>query len=126
MKFTMKQLFTYSIMLLLLGAVSVPVAAEQAEYKWESDSSDRVSKPIRVQRLRCEYRDQPLGIDHPAPRLSWTLESSVRGQKQTAYRVLVARSIQALQVDRGDLWDSGNVESSQSVNIVYAGDALFS
>ena len=79
---------------------------------------------IRFQRLRCEYRDQPLGIDHPAPRLSWTLESSVRGQKQTAYRVLAAWSIQALEADRGDLWDSGKVESTQSVNVIYAGDAL--
>jgi alpha-L-rhamnosidase len=122
----MKQLFTHSIMLLLLGAVLVSTAAEQAEYKWESDSSDRVSKPIWVDRLRCEYRDQPLGIDHPAPRLSWTLESSVRGQKQTAYRVLVAPSIQALQAGRGDLWDSGKVGSNQSVNVMYAGDVLVS
>ncbi|UCG48830.1 MAG: family 78 glycoside hydrolase catalytic domain [Phycisphaerales bacterium] len=67
-----------------------------------------------------------MGIDHPAPRLSWILESSVRGQKQTAYRVLVARSIKALQEGRGDLWDSGKVESSQSLNIVYAGDLLVS
>jgi len=88
--------------------------------------SGRVSESIRVRRLRCEYRDQPLGIDHPAPRLSWTLESSIRGQKQTAYRVLVARSIKALQAGRGDLWDSGKVESSQSVNTVYAGDTLVS
>jgi alpha-L-rhamnosidase len=76
--------------------------------------------------MRCEYQDMPLGIDHSAPRLSWTLESEVRGQKQTAYRVLVARSIEALQSDRGDLWDSGRVESSQSVNIPYAGEALVS
>ena len=126
MKFTVRQLFKYSIMLLLLGAVSVSVAAEQAQYKRQSDSSDSISKSIRIQRLRCEYRDRPLGIDHPAPRLSWMLESSVRGQKQTAYRVLAARSMEALHADRGDLWDSGKVESSQSVNIVYAGDALSS
>jgi len=83
-------------------------------------------EPISVQRLRCEYRDQPLGIDHASPRLSWTLESSVRGQKQTAYRILVARNIKTLQAHRGDMWDSGKVESSQSVNIVYTGDALVS
>ena len=111
-------------MLLLLGSVSVAIIAGQAEHKWEPDSSDRVSKTIRVDRLRCEYRDRPLGIDHPAPRLSWTLESSVRGQKQTAYRVLAASSIKALQYGRGDLWDSGKVESNQSVNIIYAGDTL--
>jgi len=122
----MKQLFTQSIILLLLGSVLVLAATEQAEYKWGSDSSDRASKPIRIDRLLCEYRDQPLGIDHPAPRLSWTLESSIRGQKQTAYRVLVARSIKGLQADRGDLWDSGKVESSQSVNVIYMGAALAS
>ena len=81
---------------------------------------------VRVVRLRCEYGDAPLGIDHPAPRLSWVLESPVRGQRQTAYRILVAGSPDALQADRGDLWDSGKVESGQSVNVVYAGDPLIS
>lgn len=61
------------------------LAALTPEDKLNVDSPDHVSKSIRVQRLRCEYRDRPLGIDHPAPRLSWTLESPVRGQKQTAY-----------------------------------------
>lgn len=85
-----------------------------------------VAGPIRVQRLRCEYRDHPLGIDHPNPRLSWALTSSLRGQKQTAYHVLVAGSPQALQANRGDLWDSGRVLSNQSINIAYAGDKLVS
>ena len=102
------------------------LAALNPQYKLKGDSPDHVSKSIRVQRLRCEYRDRPLGIDHPAPRLSWTLESPVRGQEQTAYRVLVARSIQALHTGRGDLWDSGKVKSNQSVSIIYAGDALAS
>ena len=122
----MRKLLTYSIMSILVGAVLIPTTAKQMEYKWESDSSDHVSKPIQIDQLRCEYRDRPLGIDHPAPRLSWVLESSGRGQIQTAYRILVARSIKTLHADRGDLWDSGKVASSQSVNVVYAGDALVS
>ena len=101
-------------------------AASSAESRGESDPSGRASKPIRVERLRCEYRDRPLGIDHSAPRLGWMLESFVRGQKQSAYRVLVARSAEALQAGRSDLWDSGKVESSQSLNIIYAGDVLVS
>lgn len=121
-----KQLFTHFIALLLLGAVSALAGAEQTKGKWESDSSNRVSESIRVKRLLCEYQDKPLGIDHPAPRLTWTLESPVRGQNQTAYRVLVARSIKALHAGRGDLWDSGKVELNQSVNIIYAGDVLTS
>lgn len=44
-------------------------------------------------KLRCEYRENPLGIDVAKPRLSWTLESGDqkiedRGQKQSAYQVL--------------------------------------
>ncbi|MCH5377797.1 MAG: alpha-L-rhamnosidase N-terminal domain-containing protein, partial [Planctomycetes bacterium] len=88
--------------------------------------ADQASGVVRVQRLRCEYRQRPLGIDHPAPRLSWTLDSSVRGQAQTAYRVLVARNPEILEANRGDLWDSGKKASSQSVNVPYGGSALVS
>jgi hypothetical protein len=42
--------------------------------------------------LRCEYLENPLGIDVLKPRLSWKLEASpeARGLRQTAYQVLVA------------------------------------
>ena len=42
-----------------------------------------------VGKLRCEYLDNPLGIDMLTPRLSWKMASDKRGQKQTAYRILV-------------------------------------
>jgi len=74
--------------------------------------------------LRCEYRVDPLGIDETQPRLSWTLESAERGQKQTAYRVLVASDPSLLSKNGGDLWDSGRVESSQSIHVVYVGIPL--
>jgi len=88
--------------------------------------ADDAGPLLRVTRLRCEYRDQPLVIDHPAPRLSWIMESSVRGQKQRAYRILVARTSEGLKAGRGDLWDSGKVISDRSVNIVYGGQSLSS
>lgn len=75
-------------------------------------------------RLRCEYRENPLGIDVAAPRLSWGLESDFRGERQTAYRILVATSPEALAEDKGDLWDSGKVVSAQSVQAPYAGKPL--
>ena len=40
--------------------------------------------------LRCEHRRDVPCVDDPAPRLSWALESSERGKRQTAYRILVA------------------------------------
>src|SRR5580692_5329767 len=55
--------------------------------------------------LRCEYRDDPLGIDVTSPRLSWIVSSPRRAQKQTAYHVLVASDLATLGHDQGDLWD---------------------
>ena len=79
---------------------------------------------VRISRLGCEYQTEPLGIDHPAPRLGWVLESGVRGQRQTAYRILVSRSEAELAENRGDLWDSAKVASGENVSIPYAGQKL--
>ena len=76
--------------------------------------------------LRCEYLSNPSGLDVARPRLSWMLESAARGQKQTAYRILVASELAALARDKGDLWDSGRVASDESVHIEYAGKPLAS
>jgi len=75
---------------------------------------------------RCEYIENPLGIDVPGPRLSWVVESSQRGQMQSAYRILVASSPERLGADIGDKWDSGKVESDRSINVAYEGSELTS
>ncbi|GHO89882.1 glycoside hydrolase family 78 protein [Dictyobacter formicarum] len=80
-------------------------------------------------RLRCEYLDNPSGIDAPQPRLNWQLEAvspTQRSLKQTAYQILVSSSEAGLEEKQGDLWDSGKVLSNQSSHIVYAGSALTS
>jgi len=74
--------------------------------------------------LRCEYAVNPLGIDSARPRMSWALKSQKRGVRQTAYRILVASSDANLKENRGDLWDSGRVDSSQSTHVPYAGKPL--
>ena len=77
-------------------------------------------------KLTCEYAVDPLGIDTREPRFGWRLESEARGQMQTAYRILVASNAEKLDQNLGDKWDSGKVESNQSVNIPYEGQALAS
>ena len=74
--------------------------------------------------LRCEYGENPLGIDLPHPRLFWTLQSTERALKQSAYRILVASSPAILAADHADLWDSGTVRSDQTTHIAYAGRPL--
>jgi alpha-L-rhamnosidase len=84
---------------------------------------------LHVDKLRCEYKTDPVGIDVPQPRFSWVLapiSASQRGLMQTAYQILVASSPAALDAGQGDLWDSGKIASDQSVNIEYAGKELSS
>ncbi len=84
---------------------------------------------LTVGQLRCEYLENPLGIDASQPRLSWVLsadKSSARDQHQSAYQILVARNRNELAANQGDLWDSGKVESDQSIQVRYAGRPLAS
>jgi hypothetical protein len=82
------------------------------------------SSALSIERLRCEYVQNPQGIDVFGPRLSWVLNSEVRGQKQTAYRVLVASSAAKLAAEDADLWDSGKVDGDQTIHVVYQGKPL--
>ena len=77
-----------------------------------------------ITQLRCEYRSNPLGIDITRPRLSWQIQSDRRGARQTAYRILAASDPDQLRAGSADLWDSGKIESDQSIHVPYAGRPL--
>lgn len=79
---------------------------------------------LSVSQLRCEYLENPFGIDVVEPRLTWIVGSSERAQEQTAYQILVASSQANLDADTGDVWDSGKVASSETALIAYAGAPL--
>jgi len=72
----------------------------------------------------CEHRQNPLGVDVPQPRLRWILDTTERGQVQTAYQVLVASSRAQLKANIGDVWDSGKVAEDWSAAVTYAGQPL--
>lgn len=63
-------------------------------------------------------------IGQKKPFFGWIVGSTQPNTLQTAYRVLVASSFENIKADKGDCWDSGKVESDESVNVVYAGEAL--
>lgn len=79
---------------------------------------------LQIARLHCEYQTNPLGLDVPQPRLGWVLQSQERGDRQTACQVLVASSAEILEQDRGDLWDTGKLDSPNSIHVAYAGKPL--
>lgn len=87
------------------------------------NKSSGILRPVE---LRCEYVVDPIGVDTPHPRLSWKLPPGPRGRKQSAYRVLVSDDPDSLRRGKGNLWDSGQVDSGRTVHIEYAGAELSS
>lgn len=85
------------------------------------------STALKVVNLRTEYLTNPLGIDVANPRFSWELSSESRGTLQRCYRIIVAgSSADAIEDSKSLVWDSGVVETRDSVHVVYSGPALTS
>ncbi|WP_437919054.1 family 78 glycoside hydrolase catalytic domain [Sphingobacterium sp. LRF_L2] len=84
-----------------------------------------VANPIAAD-LRCELLSNPLAIDVLQPRLGWKIGTSERNVMQQAYHVIVASSMENMNNDIGDLWDSGKTVSSNSTNVIYQGKGLAS
>jgi alpha-L-rhamnosidase len=105
-----------SLMLLpiILGALlSSPSYADNAAIK---SSGLAASYDLRV-----EYLVNPLGVDVQKPRFFWKNDHPERGQKQTAFQLIVSSSPEA---SKPDLWDSGKINTDSSIQIVYGGKPL--
>jgi len=83
-----------------------------------------VSAAIQPIQLTCEYVSNPLGIDSKKPRFTWLFTGKERNQLQSAYELIVADNLKDIQADRGNMWQSGKINSSQSVQVEYAGSEL--
>jgi alpha-L-rhamnosidase len=79
---------------------------------------------LRADRLTCEYLVNPLGVDIKNPRLSWTLSSNTKNQRQSAYEIIVDEHQDDIQQGKGDFFSSGVVNSSQQLHIELKGDKL--
>jgi len=85
-----------------------------------------IKASIKPTKLTCEYVINPIAVNIPRPRLSWVNipENSERGQLQTAWEIRAASTKEGLLSENPELWKSGEVISSESVNIVYNGKQL--
>lgn len=78
------------------------------------------TSPAKAVGLRCEYVENPLGIDERRPRLSWRMADVRRGARQSAYRITVSSTPRG----EADLWDTGRVTSAETIGIEYSGKPL--
>ena len=83
-----------------------------------SAAKKKVVKPdVSVVNLRVENLEKPLGIDTAEPRFSWQITSNKQNVRQTAYQIIVSDN-------KGEVWNTGKVESDQQLWIQYAGKQL--
>jgi alpha-L-rhamnosidase len=84
-------------------------------------ASAQTTKPVK---LECESLSTPLGMDSEKPLLSWKIQDSRAGARQTAYQILVSSTTEMLARGKGDIWDSRRVDSDNSRAVPYEGPAL--
>jgi alpha-L-rhamnosidase len=90
-----------------------------------SFAADSVSaQQLKVYDLETEYKNNPVGIDAPTPRLSWKLSSTLRNVMQSSYEIRVAKDSTALLTGNGLVWNSGVKKSDLSTQLPYAGSPL--
>ena len=84
------------------------------------------SSHFSIYEITCEQQVESLGIESRSPRFSWKVTCQQRGYRQSAYRILVADTEDALPADKGTVWDSGMSLSSNSVLVPFQGKELHS
>jgi alpha-L-rhamnosidase len=77
----------------------------------------RPSAPVR---LLVNGVSNPLAIERDATRFTWMSKDTERGERQTAYQIVVFQGSNRSM----PIWDSGKVDSGNSASVEYAGKAL--
>ncbi|UQZ37247.1 alpha-L-rhamnosidase [Paenibacillus sp. PK3_47] len=72
---------------------------------------------LNVTKLRSEYKENPLGTEVNAPRISWQLVSDERNCRQSAYRIQLSKDADFKSI----IFDTKKVESAQSVHVELKG-----
>ncbi|MFN8239556.1 MAG: family 78 glycoside hydrolase catalytic domain [Bacteroidales bacterium] len=82
------------------------------------------AQDVTITDLTTDHKTNPVGIGNTQPRFSWKLTGTRRGIMQTAYSLQVATD----QKFTGSkmIWETGKVNSDQSVLLTYAGKPLVS
>ena len=109
---------------LILGTTAILTTTLIPSQAAKPAAKDTLTRNTKAQDLRCEDSVNPLGLDELLPRLSWTVHTTRRSWRQSAYQIRVASSAERLAQGHGDLWDSGKVLSAKTSQVAYGGQPL--
>lgn len=82
------------------------------------------AQKLIVQHLTCDYRTNPLGVNVFHPALAWQLKSVEKNVMQTSYQILVSDDSILLHHNNANVWNTGKLQSSASIQIAYGGRLL--
>ena len=69
---------------------------------------------LRPINLRCDYLEAPRGLATACPRFSWGLAGETDALVQSACEIVAGRDCDAVAAGRGDLWESGRRDTSET------------
>lgn len=87
-------------------------------------NSINATSPLQPDQLTCEYSKNPLGIAEKKPRFTWTMRAQQRNQQQSAYEIIVSDELTLVRQEKGNLWQSRKILSSQNVLVEYNGSSM--
>ncbi|SDZ98988.1 alpha-L-rhamnosidase [Arachidicoccus rhizosphaerae] len=104
-------------------------AGKSLGYKWIFCclllcTSSAMRAQIEVEQGWVENKINPMGVAVAQPRFSFASNSTGKNVVQTAYEIRVATSVTDLQKDKKLIWNSGKVNTDQSLHVVYQGAPL--
>ena len=103
-----RKFFSLLLAVLLVAGIGMSVVSQRA----------LAEEPAVIQNLKTNGLQEPLGVDTMQPEFSWQMISNEIGAAQKAYHLVVKDEAGAV------VWDSGIVESSVSIGILYEGEPL--
>lgn len=77
-----------------------------------------MGRDLWIESLKVENQEHPIGIDVLKPRFSWRIQTNQRNLLQTAYQIAV------MEENGTEVWDTGKVNSDQSLWVEYSGPPL--
>lgn len=80
------------------------------------------AQSISIYDLSCENRTNPIGLDIKKPRFTWKIAATGRNITQIAYNIRVATTPDFAK--KNLVWDTGKVNSDESVLQTYQGQDL--
>ncbi len=82
------------------------------------------SNGLVFEALTCNSKNNPTMVESEHPLFSWVVSAQGFNKSQSAYHILVASSIDELNENKADLWNSEKKISSKSVHVKYEGKSI--